>query len=80
MAIPYTKEETMNDLWDASMSYVLAFVALMYTNSDVILQVGGLILLVVRLIADAPRAWATVKGWCGVQERSTRKRTRRTPR
>lgn len=70
----------MNNWLDAAVSYVVAAVAMLYTNTDMILSIGGLILLVVRLLADAPRAIRTVKGWFGVKERSNRRRTRRTPR
>lgn len=55
----------MNDFVETGTSYVVAFGALLADNGDQILTFGGMALLVIRLIADAPRAWANVKGWFG---------------
>jgi len=81
MSITYDyKEQEMNEWLDAMMSYTIALFTLLYANTDMILSIGGLVLLVIRLLADTPRAIRTIKGWFGVQERSNRRRTRRTPR
>ena len=53
----------MHELLDSLTSYGVAFVVLLNTNSDTILAFGGMALLLVRFIADAPRAWSNIKGW-----------------
>ena len=55
----------MHDFIDGLTSYAVAFVVLLSTNSDTILAFGGMALLVIRFIADAPRAWKNIKGWFG---------------
>jgi hypothetical protein len=55
--------ETLHVFWDWYASYALAFFLLFYDNVDSIVSWGGFILLMVRLIADGPRAWRTIKEW-----------------
>jgi hypothetical protein len=50
-------------IWDSYMSYVLALFLLFYDNIDQVVSWGGFILLIVRLIADGPRAARTIKEW-----------------
>ena len=70
----------MQEVLDSMFSYVIALGALLMSNSDHILTVGGLVLLVLRLMADAPRAYNNVKGWLGYGKDSRkRRRSRRTP-
>lgn len=55
----------MQALSDSLTSYAVVFVILLSANSDTILAFGGMALLVIRFIADAPRAWKNIKGWFG---------------
>lgn len=49
--------------WDGYSSYVLGAFLMLFGNIDSIVSWGGFILLIVRLIADGPRAWRTIKDW-----------------
>lgn len=53
----------MQDVLEGITSYIVAFGLLIAHNTDSILAWGGIALLVIRLIADTPRAWANIKGW-----------------
>jgi hypothetical protein len=53
----------MDHFLDSVLSYVIAFVLMFASHVNELVQWGGLILLVVRLIADAPRALEAIKGW-----------------
>lgn len=55
----------MHDMIDMTSSYVIGFMLLLSQNSDTILAFGGMVLLVIRFIADAPRAWKNIRGWFG---------------
>lgn len=55
----------MHDLLDSVTSYIVAFGLVIASNTDSILAWGGIALLVIRLIADTPRAWKNIKGWFG---------------
>lgn len=69
----------MTEMLEAATSYLAALFMLLWASSDEILQAGGLLLLVVRLIADAPRAVTAIKsGVESVKERRKRKRSGRT--
>lgn len=68
----------MQHYLDGVASYGLAFFMMIYGASDQILAIGGLVLLLVRIVADGPRAIRNVKGWLGYG--SKRKPTRRSPR
>ena len=52
----------MHEILDSITSYVVAFGLLLSSNLDSFLSWGGLLLLVIRLIADGPRAWKNIKG------------------
>lgn len=51
----------MHEFVEKAASYIVAGFALLSANIDAILQWGGLILLLLRLVSDAPRAWAVVR-------------------
>lgn len=51
----------MNDFVETTTSYAVALGVMIASNSEGILTYGGLLLLVIRLIADAPRAWANIR-------------------
>lgn len=53
----------MHNVIDAMTSYLIALGVMLSQSSDSILTIGGLVLLVIRLVADAPRAWKNVKRW-----------------
>lgn len=49
--------------WDWWSSYCLAFFLLFYDQLDTIVSWGGFVLLIVRLVADGPRAYKTLKDY-----------------
>ncbi len=51
----------MHEILDSFTSYLVAFGLLISSNTDTILTWGGLALLVIRLVADAPRAWKNIR-------------------
>jgi hypothetical protein len=55
----------MHDFLEAGTSYIVAVWAILYTNIDSIVSWGGLLLLFIRLIADAPRAYKVLKDTYG---------------
>ena len=53
----------MHELLDSITSYVVALGLLLSSNLDSFLSWGGLLLLVIRLVTDGPRAWKNIKEW-----------------
>ena len=51
----------MHEIADSSTSYAIALFAMFYAHIDQIVSWGGFVLLIVRLIADGPRAYKTLK-------------------
>lgn len=55
--------DTLHIFWDWYSSYALSLFLMFYGQLDDIVSVGGFILLIIRLIADGPRAYRTLKGY-----------------
>lgn len=53
----------LHDFWDWWASYTLSIFLLFYDQLDTIVSVGGFVLLIIRLIADGPRAYKTLKDY-----------------
>jgi hypothetical protein len=53
----------LTDIWDTWASYCLSVFLLFYDQLDTIVSAGGFVLLVVRLLADGPRAYKTLKDY-----------------
>lgn len=49
--------------WDWYSSYVLSLFLMFYGSLDNIVSWGGFVLLIIRLIADGPRAYRTLKDY-----------------
>lgn len=51
----------MREFLDALYSYAVVLFSLIVANHEVIVAVGGLFLLMVRLVVDVPRAYKTIR-------------------
>lgn len=55
--------DVLHQFWDWWSSYTLSAFLLFYDKLDSIVSVGGFVLLIIRLIADGPRAYKTLKDY-----------------
>lgn len=53
----------MNEALDGVTSYLVALFLIITSNMDHLTLWGGLLLFVVRMIADGPRAFKQIKRW-----------------
>ncbi len=53
----------LHEFWDWYASYVLSLFLLFYDRLDSVVSIGGFVLLIIRLIADGPRAYRTLKDY-----------------
>lgn len=55
--------EVLHQFWDLYSSYTLSLFLMFYGSLDNIVSWGGFVLLIIRLIADGPRAYRTLKDY-----------------
>ncbi len=53
----------VQQFWDWWSSYTLSIALLFWDKLDSIVSAGGFVLLIIRLIADGPRAYRTLKDY-----------------
>jgi hypothetical protein len=51
----------LDQIWDTVLSYLVALGTIILGNMDSIVSWGGFLLLIVRLIADVPRAYNQIR-------------------